>query len=95
MDEIIFNGKRPSLAQCIKAAKISASKGNSNIRLLWGENWLELRQQSNGVWCGFGWLRTIDSEKVAQALNQAKALDQAFGDPIKFLRDHFTVIHVK
>jgi hypothetical protein len=95
MDEIEFNGKRPSLAQCIKAAKASATKGNDQIRLCWGENWLELRQQSNGRWVGYGWLRTIDADKVAQALNQAQALNNAFGDPIKFLNDHFTVISIK
>lgn len=70
MDEINFNGRRPSLAQCVKAAKQSAAKGNRSIRLLWGENWCEVMQQTNGVWCGFGWLKTIDADKVAQALNQ-------------------------
>lgn len=97
MDEIQFNGKRPSLAQCIKAAKSSAAKGNQSIRLLWGENWLEISQQSNGRWTGYGWLKTIDSDKVAQALNDCprKALDNSFGNPVQFMRDHFTIIHVK
>ena len=69
MDEIIFNGRRPSLTQCIKAAKLSATRGHSDIRLLWGENWCELSRQSNGRWSGFGWLRTVDACKVAEALN--------------------------
>jgi len=94
MDEINFKGKRPSLAQCIKAAKISATKGHDQIRLCWGENWLEL-EFFGGRWHGRGWLRTIDADKVAQALNQAQALNHAFGDPIKFLNDHFVVVHVK
>jgi hypothetical protein len=95
MDEIVFNGKRPSLAQCIKAAKQSAKQGNQAIRLLWGENWCEITQQSNGRWCGYGWLKTIDANKVAQALNDAQAIDRAFGDPVAFLRDHFVIVHVK
>jgi len=94
MDEINFTGKRPSLAQCIKAAKVSAAQGNDAIRILWGENWLELKRQTNGRWVGFGWLRTIDADKVAQGLNNATALAQGFGDPVKFLRDHLTVIHI-
>ena len=94
MDEINFTGKRPSLAQCTKAAKQSAAKGNKAIRLLWGENWLEISQQTNGRWTGYGWLKTIDADKVAQALNQGDALNQAFDDPVKFMREHFTIIHV-
>lgn len=94
MDEINFTGRRPSLAQCIKAAKQSAAKGNNSIRLLWGENWLELELHGRR-WFGRGWLKTIDSDKVAQALNQNEALNQAFGDPIKFLNEHFTIIHVR
>jgi ABC-type taurine transport system substrate-binding protein len=95
MDEINFTGKRPSLAQCTKAAKQSAAKGNKAIRLLWGENWLEISQQTNGRWTGYGWLKTIDADKVAQALNQGDALNQAFDDPIKFMREHFTIVHVR
>jgi ABC-type taurine transport system substrate-binding protein len=95
MDEINFTGKRPSLAQCTKAAKQSAAKGNKAIRLLWGENWLEVRQQTNGRWTGYGWLKTIDADKVAQALNQVDALNQAFDDPVKFMREHFTIVHVR
>lgn len=69
MDEVNFTGKRPSLAQCIKAAKASAKNNNTQIRLCWGENWLEIMQQGNGRWHGYGWLRTIDAGKVAEALN--------------------------
>jgi len=70
MDEINFTGRRPSLAQCIKAAKQSTC---ANIRLLWGENWCELSRQANGRWVGYGWLRTIDAGKIAQALNEGAA----------------------
>jgi len=86
MDEINFTGRRPSLAQCIKAAKQSAAKGNREINLSWGENWCEVRQQSNGRWTGYGWLKTIDADKVAQALNQGEVAD--------FMRSHFQIIHI-
>lgn len=69
MDEINFTGRRPSLTQCIKVAKLSAARGHCAIRLLWGENWCEVHRQSNGRWCGYGWLKTIDADKIAAALN--------------------------
>lgn len=70
MDEINFTGRRPSLAQCIKAAKQSAAQGNREIRLIWGESWCELMRQGNGRWAGFGWLKTIDADKIAAAMEQ-------------------------
>lgn len=85
MDEVNFTGRRPSLAQCIKAAKQSAAKGNDKIRLCWGENSLEIWLH-NGRWVGYGWLRTIDADKVAQALNQGQAVD--------FIRSHFQIVHI-
>lgn len=73
MDEIKFEGRRPSLAQCVKAAKLSAARGHTEIRLIWGENWCEVMRQGNGRWSGFGWLRTIDADKIAEALEGGKA----------------------
>lgn len=72
MDEINFTGRRPSLAQCIKAAKLSAARGHTEIRLVWGENWCEVHRQNNGRWCGYGWLKTIDADKIAAALEGVK-----------------------
>lgn len=86
MDEINFTGRKPSLAQCVKAAKLSAKRGNTEIRLLWGENWCELHKQKNGFWCGFGWLKDIDAQKVCQELDKDKAA--------QFMRDHFTIVHI-
>jgi hypothetical protein len=72
MDEINFEGRRPSLAQCVKAAKLSAARGHTEIRLCWGENWCEVTRSSNGRWYGYGWLRTIDADKIAAALDGVK-----------------------
>lgn len=69
--EFEFEGRKPSLAQCISAARLMNKRGANEVVLSWGENWLELTKQQNGLWCGFGWLRDIDADKVAQALNQA------------------------
>jgi hypothetical protein len=72
MDEINFEGRRPSLAQCIKAAKLSAARGHTDIRLCWGENSCEVTRQGSR-WFGYGWLRTIDADKIAAALEGVKS----------------------
>lgn len=68
MDQVNFEGRRPSLAQCIKAAKLSAKRGHTDIRFCWGENWCEVSHQSNGYWTGYGWLRTVAGDEIAAAL---------------------------
>ena len=72
-DCFTFIGKKPSMRQCVAAAAKLAKPGIDSIELQWGENWLELQKQSNGFWCGFGFLRDIDADKVAQALNKGAA----------------------
>lgn len=71
--EYTFDGRKPSFAQCVAAARLLVKRGAGSIVLQWGENWLELQKQSNGFWCGFGFLRDIDADKVAQALNKGAA----------------------
>lgn len=92
-----FTGRKPSKAQVLSKAKQLAEKGADFISLTWGENWVDLTLSDAGYWYGQGWLKDIDGQWVARELNHCprKALNQGFGDPIKFLREHFTVIHVK
>lgn len=71
MDEINFTGRRPSLAQCINAAKLSAARGHTDIRLCWGENSCEVRK-SGPSWYGYGWIRTVDADRIAAALQGGK-----------------------
>ena len=71
--------------------------GADFIALSWGENWADLSKDANGYWSGIGWIKEIGGDWLARELNHCprKALDRGFGDPIKFMRDHFTIIHVK
>lgn len=91
-----FTGRKPSKAQVMAQAKRFDAQGADFVSLTWGENWIDLQKQSNGIWCGFGWIKEIGGDWVARELNHCpkKALAQGFGDPIKFLNDHFTVIHI-
>ena len=82
-----FTGKKPSYRQCLSAAQKLAKAGATVINLHWGENWLELRKQTNATWCGFGFIRDIDASTIAQTLNQETAR--------QFMRDHFALVHVR
>lgn len=92
-----FTGRKPSKAQVLAQAKRLANNGADFVALTWGENWIDLSQDANGYWSGIGWFKEIGGDWVARELNHCprKALDQAFGNPVQFMRDHFTIIHVK
>jgi hypothetical protein len=92
-----FTGRKPSKAQVMAQAKRLANAGADFIGLTWGENWIDLDQDTNGNWSGTGWFKEIGGDWIARELNHcpSKALAHAFGDPIKFLNDHFTVISIK
>jgi len=82
----------------VKTGPIPVSiTGADFIGLTWGENWIDLTQDTNGNWSGIGWFKEIGGDWVARELNHCpkKALNHAFGDPVAFLRDHFTVISIK
>lgn len=92
-----FTGRKPSKAQVMAQAKRLANQGADFVALTWGENWIDLTQDINGNWSGIGWFKDIGGDWVARELNHcpSKALNRAFGDPVAFLRDHFTIISIK
>ena len=91
-----FTGRKPSKAQVMAQAKRLANQGSDFVALTWGENWIDL-VLIDDYWHGSGWFKEISGDWVARELNHCpkKALAQGFGDPVAFLRDHFTIIHVK
>lgn len=91
-----FQGRKPSKAQVISKAKQLAANGADFIDITWGENWLYLSLDPNGYWGGHGFIRDIGGDFVAREINHCPklALKRGFGDPVKFLRDHLTVIHI-
>ena len=66
--EITFN-RKPSKSQIIKALQKAVNQGNQQIEIIWGENWLDFQKQSNGNWCGFGWIKEIGADTLANELN--------------------------
>lgn len=92
-----FMGRKPSKAQVLAQAKRLEQNGADFISITWGENWIDLTKYADGYWSGIGWIKDIDGAWIARELNHCprKALAQGFGDPVAFLRDHFTIVHVK
>jgi hypothetical protein len=90
-----FTGRKPSKAQVLNQAKRLEKQGADFIGITWGENWLDLVLVDD-YWHGSGWIKDIDGAWIARELNHcpSKRLAQGFGDPVKFLRDHLTVIHI-
>lgn len=91
-----FTGRKPSKAQLMAKAKAFDNQGADFIAFAWGENWIDLTLV-DGYWHGSGWIKEIGGDWLARELNHCprKALNQGFGDPVKFLRDHFVVVHIK
>lgn len=92
-----FAGRKPSKRQALAKVKQLDDQGADFISLTWGENWTDLSKDANGYWHGYGFLKDVDGTWLARELNHCpkKALAKGFGDPVKFMREHFTIIHVK
>ena len=68
--EIVFDGRKPSYTQVMKAVNEEISQGNTDITVLWGENWIDLYFDPRvNQWFGSGWIRDIDGSYIATELN--------------------------
>lgn len=92
-----FTGRKPSKAQALAKAKALADKGADFVSLTWGENWADLTKSDAGYWHGSGWIKDIGGDWLARELNNCpkKAFSNAFGNPVQFMREHFTIINIK
>ena len=87
--EIVFDGRKPSYAQVMRAVGEEISKGNTDLEVIWGENaidlYFDLRVKQ---WFGSGWIRDIDGSYVAEELNEIRAEAQ------QFIKEHFIYVKV-
>ena len=65
---IEFKGKKPSKAQIMAKVGFVADTGATLIEVYWGENGFTL-DKSNGQWSGFGWIKDISADSIADQLN--------------------------
>ena len=92
-----FTGRKPSKIQIMAQVKRFENQAADFISITWGENWIDLYLDQNGYWSGNGWIKDIDGAWIARELNHCpkKALNNAFGNPVQFMRDHFQIVHIK
>ena len=88
--------KKPSITVLRAAIKQAAKLGETNISLVWGENWIDIEYHANrDKWSGNGWIGKHGGFDPANELNICASFDRQLGNPIEFLRDHFQIIHIK
>ena len=72
--EIVFDGRKPSYAQVMRAVGEDLSKGNTDLEIIWGENHIDLYFDPRvKQWFGSGWIRDIDGSYIANELNEIRA----------------------
>jgi hypothetical protein len=72
--EIVFDGRKPSYAQVMRAVGEEISKGHTDIAVIWGENAIDLYFDHRvKQWFGSGWIRDIDGSYIAEELNEIRA----------------------
>ncbi len=68
--EIVFDGRKPSYTQVMKAVNEEISQGNTDITVLWGENWIDLYFDHRvKQWFGTGHIKNISGWDIAIELN--------------------------
>lgn len=63
-----FEGRCPTKAQVTKVARIGMSSGASAVEIWWGENMIAINKAYNGLWYGYGWIRSISGADLVQEL---------------------------
>lgn len=72
--DIDFPGRCPLKAQVLSKIKAAIQSGAAAISVSWGENRLDLDYSFNArAWNGYGWIRRIGGDDIAQELNRAQS----------------------
>lgn len=100
---IDFPKNKPSKAAVLKAVKAAVKQGYKAITVSWGENSIDLNinpHSSAGDWYGYGWIRDISGDDIAQCLGYglgpAPKVPTIRGDTktTQFMRQHFNLLGV-
>jgi hypothetical protein len=70
--EVTFShlGNKPSRKQVLGKVLTAIRAGASRIEVHWGENCLELDSGIMGTWYGYGWIKEISGQDMANELNR-------------------------
>ena len=63
-----FKGRKPSTKRVLDKIREAQNQGEDLIEIYWGENSITL-ELSNGLWHGWGWIKEISGDGIAQGKN--------------------------
>jgi hypothetical protein len=67
----IFEGRKPSTKRVLDKIREAENNGENLIEIYWGENSITL-ELCNGFWHGWGWIREISGQGIAEGKNAFK-----------------------
>lgn len=71
----IFEGRKPSAKRVLSEIRKAQDQGETLIEIYWGENSITL-ELSNGLWHGWGWIKEISGQGIAEGKNAYKKFSE-------------------
>lgn len=88
---INFEKRKPSRAVIMRTLAEYLKQGGKAFELYWGENGMDVYfDPRDELWYGYGWIKEIGGDSIAQELNDIRKQAQA-----EFLKDRFIFVNVK
>jgi hypothetical protein len=88
---INYEKRKPSRAVIMRTLAEYLKQGGKAFEFNWGENSMDVYfDPRDERWHGYGWIKDIGGDDIAQELNQIRKQAQA-----GFLKDRFIFVHVK
>ena len=87
---INYEKRKPSRAVIMRTLAEYLKQGGKAFEVCWGENMIDVYfDPRDKKWYGHGWIKEIGGDSIAQELNEICKEAQ------KFIKEHFTFIHIK
>jgi hypothetical protein len=91
---INYEKRKPSRAVIMRTLAEYLKQGGKAFELHWGENAIDVYfDPRDERWYGYGWIKEIGGDDIAQELNAIRK--QAIAEIQKFKQDHIQFIHIK
>lgn len=71
--EYYFEGRKPSESQVKKLVIKALKQGYGKIEISWGENMIEIERAGNNQVYGYGWIRDISGQDMANEIQRKAA----------------------